>query len=130
MVDSVEITIDGEAVGTELATVEVARWGDDASHVLRAEVRWADGEGAVTEVSFSAAVLVTWAGEIEPLYQERCAACHSGDTESVLDSAESWAAEIDAILGMVSSGAMPIGGPALTEAEVAAITAWRDGGFP
>ena len=90
-------------------------------------------DGAPTEAAFdfvSAGGQPTWADHIAPLYQARCAACHGGDTATVLDSAAAWAARIQDIIKEVSSGRMPLGGEILSTSEIVMIESWRDGGFP
>ena len=71
----------------------------------------------------------TWAEDIEFIYKDHCALCHTNGTETVLADAQAWQDSIDTILSSVSSGAMPLGKTPLTGAQIATIRAWRDGGF-
>ena len=130
------LDVDGSEIVVDLATMTGAlvasAWLDYADHTVTARVTWADGETAASgPLGFRVASLgdVTWAGEVLPLYTDRCAICHSGDTETILDSEQAWIDGFDQILEMVGSGAMPIGGPALTDGEIQMLNAWRDGGF-
>lgn len=129
-VDGSEIEVD---LATMTATVRAAEWLGEELHTAAARVTWSDGSSASSSpVQFTVASVgaVTWDDVIEPLYRDRCSVCHDGGTDTILDSSELWQQHIEAILDMVESGAMPIGGPALTAAESSLITTWRDGGFP
>ncbi|MEM6931366.1 MAG: hypothetical protein AAF602_30830, partial [Myxococcota bacterium] len=101
------------------------------AYVLTAEATYPDQAATFAiDVELVALGAITWDAHIGPLHEARCAVCHTGSTETVLDGAEPWAGQIEAILGNVRSGAMPLGGPALTDGEVRQIEAWRDNGFP
>ncbi len=97
-------------------------------------VTW--GEAGLTRWAVNAPVdvgptEVTWAGQIGPLLSARCSMCHgpNGYAHS-LYTFEQAKNEIDALLLMVSSGAMPLPpNVPLSGAEVGLIQAWKTGGF-
>ena len=101
------------------------------SHTLRATAEYASGP-VIEERTLELLPLgaITWSDHIAPLHEDSCAVCHTGSTETILDGAAAWAAEIDRILENVESGAMPLGGPPLEAGTIALIRAWRDGDFP
>lgn len=105
---------------------------DADEHTLVARAEWTDGARAESQLRFriGAPESAAWSSEIEPLYQERCANCHGGSTQTQLDSRELWVERIDDILVEVEAERMPLGGPALSQAQIALIRVWRDGGFP
>ena len=74
----------------------------------------------------------TWRGEVQPLFAARCALCHGAQGSARrLDSAPTWAAQIDSILDNVRAGRMPLPpNPALTTEEVARVEGWAAAGFP
>ena len=55
--------------------------------------------------------------------------CHDGDSESVLNTADSWREQIDYIIDLVSTGRMPLEREALGPQDVATIRAWRATGM-
>ena len=71
----------------------------------------------------------TWTDHIEPIYVEKCSACHDGASETVLEQPEQWSSRIDLLLDKVISGEMPLTGEKLTNSEIALIQAWAAGGF-
>ncbi|MCR5888719.1 hypothetical protein LRS06_13265 [Hymenobacter sp. J193] len=82
---------------------------------------------------------VTYSQVIQPLLQQRCYPCHStgrAQGNTVLDNlaAVQQHAGRGALLGVLTPGsgypAMPQGGPALDECEVATIRAWVAAGSP
>ncbi|MEC7985994.1 MAG: hypothetical protein VX278_12590 [Myxococcota bacterium] len=72
---------------------------------------------------------VSWAEEISPLHEERCAECHGGATETVLVEKSDWMHHIDTIIDVVSAQTMPLGSESLSEEEITKIRAWKQGGF-
>ena len=98
---------------------------------LRATATYDDAPDGLAEVTvqMAAATGATWTEHIAPIYDEACSLCHDGATETVLDSPEAWEADIDGILEKVISAEMPLGGPPLTDQEIALIQAWQAGGF-
>lgn len=130
---TLEAWIDGEplALDGDTATVLASGWADGRPHTLRAAATWQGGESAEAEAVFTSldVGVVTWAGQIGPLYEAECALCHGGGTETILDTPEAWEARIDDILANVRSGAMPLGRDPLSAVEVATIEAWQAGGF-
>ena len=114
------LTIDPfDFLGSEVRTLTVtATWKNDAV--------------ATASVSFTVGSVsgITWTDHIEPIYQDTCAICHDGGTETELNSREIWEERVDDILDEVVAGRMPLGGGSLTDAEIALIRSWKDGGFP
>ena len=108
---------------------------DTGDHALRVVRRVSDGAQVTTHTSvlpFRIGELpaATWDDDIAVLASERCGACHSGASLTVLETREQWRARIDDIVDQVSDGAMPLGGPALTPDDIARIRGWKLGGFP
>jgi hypothetical protein len=132
-VDQVEWSVDGnvlELEGTEVV-LDPLPWQDGAAHTLAVAVSYDDGETAAIERTFRVEDVgsATWADDVEPIYAANCALCHDNGTETVLATSEQWESEIDLILTNVATGAMPLAQTPLTGAQIAAIRAWRDGGF-
>ncbi|MEL6345096.1 MAG: hypothetical protein AAFV53_18450 [Myxococcota bacterium] len=71
-----------------------------------------------------------WEDDIEVISKQQCEACHNGSTSTRLDSQALWRTWIDPIIDEVSSGEMPLGGPMLSEEEIARIRGWKQRGFP
>ena len=71
----------------------------------------------------------TWKDDIRPIFKADCGMCHDGDSESVVNTADSWRVQIDEIVQLVSTGAMPLKRDLLTPSEVATIRAWRATGM-
>lgn len=132
-VQDVAWSVDGELLdlaGTEVV-LDPLPWQDGDAHVLTVSVSYDDGETAVVDRRFRVddPGSATWADDIQPIYAAHCALCHDNGTETVLVTPEQWESEIDPILSNVSTGTMPLGQTPLTGAQIAAIRAWRDGGF-
>jgi len=93
----------------------------------------AEGGGMTQEVPFRAVGggPPTWAGDIEPLFRARCAACHgTGGNAHALDTPARWQAEIDKILLEVRARRMPL--PPyrfVTASEIERIEGWKSSGF-
>jgi len=128
-VTEVRADLDGEAL--ELDAWEVVVTLDPGPHTLEVEVDYADAETSTRSTEFEVTGVgeATWAEHIEPLYDENCAVCHAGDTETALDTAELWEQNIELILDNLRSGAMPLGRDPLSATDVARVQAWADGGF-
>ena len=135
-INGIDASIDGVAVESDLDAqtvfVDADAWFGGDLHELEVRVSWADG--AVSDakpVTFSVPVLddVTWSEHINPLSQASCSICHDGSSETILETSADWESNIDGILSMVSSGSMPLGDAALSDAQIGLIRAWRDGGF-
>ncbi len=120
-----------EISGDSSVVIDASQWFDGADHTLTATATWSDGGAATGSAVFRSedVGVVSWAGQIGPIYTEQCALCHGGDTETLLDSPEAWQARIDDILANVRSGAMPLGRDPLSAAQIAMIDAWKEGGF-
>jgi hypothetical protein len=131
---SLEIELDGAPLEVVDGTARLDLEGLSSLelHALTARAAWADGGTAESlPLSFGIDPIgnVTWAGDIQPLFEAECARCHGGDTDTRLDTSEAWQERIELVLLNVRSGTMPIGGQ-LSDAQIAAIEAWRLGGFP
>lgn len=133
-VTSVTMVVDGSplVVTDGATTLDPFAFLDDATHRLEATATWEDGVQAVGLLDFTVGSVgtATWADNVEPLFQARCAKCHAGSTQTRLDSAEAWQANVDRILDDVTQRRMPLGGPALSGGEISVIRAWQEGGFP
>lgn len=72
-----------------------------------------------------------WEADVAPLVEDRCAKCHGeGQHAHSMFTAEHWQAEIDDILMVTGSGAMPLPpNEPLVAAELEVIQGWKDGGF-
>lgn len=125
-VDGVALALDGDTL-----TLDPYDFLAADEHTLSATASWDDGASAQSALHFTlgAPDHASWSGEIEPLYQDNCARCHGGSTQTVLDGREAWIAHIDSILTEVNAERMPLGGPPLSQAQIALIRVWRDGGF-
>ena len=73
-----------------------------------------------------------WSGDVLPLYQSRCDACHGPrGTARRLDDVVTFASQIDLIVAAVRDGRMPLPpNDPLTAAEIDLIERWRDAEFP
>jgi len=128
---SISVTLDGEPVEGRAVAFHPADFEEGVEKILAAEVQWTDGSAAALEVAVLGALgTVTWDDTIAPLYEDRCAQCHGGDADTVLDSAAAWQDLIDDIIDQVARGAMPLGSDPLSQDDVDRIRAWRDAGFP
>jgi len=72
---------------------------------------------------------VTWDSDVLPLSEEHCSECHYGATATRLELKSDWQWQIDAVIQEVSRDSMPLGGPYLTEEQIAVIRGWKAGGF-
>jgi len=132
-VASVELAINGEewlsASGIwELDPIEIG----DGAHELSAQVEYADpGESVSIIIPFSVGnfEIPTWKDDIRPVSEAECGVCHDGDSETVLNTIETWQGNIDQIVELVSKDAMPLGRPPLRSEEKALLRAWRAGGM-
>ena len=99
-------------------------------HVIDVSVAWNDGRTAdlYREVTLGAGV-ITWDEHVRVLFEDRCAQCHGGTSETVLETPEAWVERYERILELVITQQMPLGLQPLTSAETALIQAWGDGGF-
>ncbi len=132
-VTALSLTVDGEALTLEdgVALLDpLAHAGSEAPE-LAVSASWSDGETWSGALSFTVGAPsgVTWTEHIEPLYQESCARCHGGSTETVLDGRETWVERYEDILDEVESERMPLGGPPLISAQIALLRTWAEEGF-
>ena len=120
--------LEGPPWSFQVRASEMNRGGERA---LRVTVQYRDGE----ELSRSWVVFleepISWERDIEPIFVEECARCHdnrAGATR-VLETPEQWEADFDEILRQIRAGAMPIGAPPLSAAELELVERWRADGF-
>lgn len=125
---AVETQINGEvAEGDDRGvSVEPVSLGDGA-HEFRATVTYTDETVVDIFVPFTVGEFESpsWEDDIRPIFKADCGMCHDGDSESVYNTAESWRADIDNIVQLVSTGSMPLERDPLTPVEVAVVRAWR-----
>lgn len=103
------------------------------AHVLEIRVRYDDGTlDATRRIAFSSRAVVTWTGDIQPLYVAQCARCHgpAGPSPTRLDTRADWMARSVSILDNVRTGRMPLGGPMLPGGDIARVALWVENGFP
>ncbi|MFO0681737.1 MAG: c-type cytochrome [Sandaracinus sp.] len=128
------LTLDGAPVMATGATLTLDPTTLAAGgHVLEVRVRYDDGTlEATRRVSFSSRAVVTWTGDIQPLYVAQCARCHgpSGPSPTRLDTRADWMSRSASVLDNVRTGRMPLGGPMLPEGDIARIALWVENGFP
>lgn len=74
----------------------------------------------------------TWGGEIEPLFHDQCAECHTdAGVSRPLDTPAAWQADLDLILYNLEEARMPLPPrDPLTLSEIQLVRAWAAGGFP
>lgn len=73
----------------------------------------------------------TWENDIEPMFQERCSACHGGTTGTVsLITPEAWEENFDEIVSRVDRNNMPLGLEPLSDVQKGMIRGWGSKGFP
>jgi hypothetical protein len=135
-VDEVSVTVNGAVTSLEgppwLLDLTESE-GIDGVVTLTASIGWSGGEQA----SASASVAVdtqgnrpTWEDTIEPLFQDRCSACHGTGASTELANQEDWVSLIDVILLQVETQEMPQSGAPLSDQEIGWIRDWRESGFP
>ena len=131
LVESVLLSVNGEdqVLVDDGWVLELADW--PAGGTMEVVVRYQDSVSSTLQRTFEAgdAGRPTWSEDLEFLYKDHCALCHTNGTETVLAEAQDWEDNIETILTSVSSGTMPLGKTPLTGAQIATIRAWRDGGF-
>ena len=97
-----------------------------------------------TEIAPSAEV--SYAGDVRPILESRCASCHMGEFvsegldmntyESLLEGSQNGPVIVPGNAGdsllveMISKGKMPRRGPKLTPAQIQIISDWIDAGAP
>ena len=121
--DPAEYTPDG-------VSIEPTELGDGA-HEFRAAVTYMDDTVVEKFVPFSVGEIEipTWKDDIRPIFKADCSKCHDGDSESVLNTSQSWRDQIDEIVQYVSTGTMPLSDDPLVPEDVAKIRAWRATGM-
>lgn len=125
-VAQVTATVDGQDVVVDdgdvaLTPFELSR----GAHTLEATVVWDDGVRASARVVFDSRV-TTWADDVAPLAQARCAMCHGqGAAARPLWASAQWRAIMPQILDAVRTGRMPLAQARLTAAEIELLEVWR-----
>lgn len=133
--------VEATLAGSPLEVTATAPWrltvdpamGPLGRQTLEVSVRYRDAK-PVARVARSlvlAGAVPTWTNTVAPLYESSCALCHGASSSArQLSTREAWIEEIDLIIENVTAGRMPLP-PAreLTPSEVAALVAWRNGGF-
>jgi hypothetical protein len=105
----------------------------DGGHVLTIRVRFGDGTlPTVVTRRFRSISGATWEGDVLPIFDADCAACHTraGPAITNLEAPEMWGPQRDQILVNVRDGRMPLGAPPLEPLEIAAIESWLLSAFP
>jgi mono/diheme cytochrome c family protein len=74
-----------------------------------------------------AAEQFSWADDVQPIFMDRCAKCHTSGPGHTLDSYELWAADKAAIVAALVELRMPADGP-LDPAQIRIIQSWAAGG--
>jgi len=125
-------------VGTEALAIDEDRWSTTldpvslppGAHTLRLAAVGPEGT-TITELPFHTGALpdATWEDDIEPIMQEHCSRCHSDGAAIPLHTADLWRRNIDRILDEVVAQDMPLGGPYLSDEELARVRGWVAGGF-
>ena len=67
--------------------------------------------------------------DIEAISEQHCLSCHDGSTLTTLVTKEDWEYNIYAIIDQISRNVMPLGGPYLSDDQIAMIRGWKQGGF-
>lgn len=135
-VTSVTLSLDGEALpdgalaGPPWAWTALPASLIQGTHTLEATVTWDDGKTSTVTGNLEVGDgRVTWDSHVQRLAEDRCLACHGGDSETVLTSPEDWESRFELILELVRAGSMPLGQDTLPQSEIATLEAWQVGGF-
>lgn len=134
-----------EAEGNTQKLLEFALGGFDAArreqgfslsglssglHTLSVTARFAGGESRrqlTFELRESAATKLSFAEDVLPIYETRCAKCHESGPGHVLNDYAKWAAEKERIVSAVVELRMPADGP-LDPAQIQIVQRWAAGG--
>jgi hypothetical protein len=93
--------------------------------------RGEDQAAQVASLRLEVIPMVTWSGDLLPIFDRSCATCHDGRGGARdLSMTALWINDIEDIILVTDEGSMPIGLPALSTDEVSLIQRWRDDGFP
>ena len=100
-------------------------------HVLRITAEGPEGV-TLTDLPFRTGELpdADWDNDVLPIMEQHCSRCHGEGAGIPLNTADLWRINIDRILVEVVSQDMPLGGPYLSDDELALIRGWQAGGFP
>lgn len=133
-VTAVMINVDGEATALDPAPPWRFQVRPDTlepgPHTFQATVSWSGGRTEQVERPFEIAQrIVTWDEDVQILFEDRCAQCHGGSSETVLETPDAWVLQFDRILELVEGGQMPLSQRALDDDELGLLRAWRTGGF-
>jgi hypothetical protein len=76
----------------------------------------------------------TFYDDVLPLFTDMDIECMASRPSPVLLASYDWWSEdnfanYDRVLGVVTSGRMPLGGPRWEQASIDVLVAWKDGGF-
>jgi hypothetical protein len=99
-------------------------------HTLTITARFATGETRrelTFELRESAATKLSFAEDVLPIYETRCAKCHAMGPGHALSSFEQWVAEKERIVRAVVELRMPADGP-LDPAQIQIVQRWAAGG--
>jgi hypothetical protein len=129
ILDGTEVELEGESAPWTMTVVASDLPTGDIS--IETTVSWLDGDQSqsTSSVSVLEGGIVTWAGDIEPLYVDHCQLCHAGDSNTVLNSQELWESRFDDIWEQVDAGAMPLGADPLSDIQLDRLLSWQEGGF-
>ena len=99
--------------------------------VDEAGVLWlSDGQQLVGLGEPTGRPAVTWTADIADFSAANCERCHSAiGTARPLDTYEAWVAEVDAIIGVLLEGRMPLDGAPLVGGTVALVEQWKQDGL-
>lgn len=135
-VTSITAAVDGAPLAVEGAWSVTLSPGalEDGAHTLEVIAAYDDGQEASARLTFSlfAGPPPTWAADVRPLFEARCALCHGAQGSARrLDTRALWTDQIDSILDNLRSGRMPLPPVTpLTAAELGRIEGWAAAGFP
>lgn len=135
-VDTIEAAINGDPLEDfqQSASIEPVSLGDGA-HEFKVTVTYLDGEKIEVFTPFTVGEfgIPTWEDDMLPIFERYCGLCHDGDSESVLNTVDSWRERIDSILKYIAEGTMPPQNDAtwvpVSAEEVALVRAWRATGM-
>lgn len=102
----------------------------DGTHrlLLSATVDGAELTQAVYFFFAASSAQVSWARDLKPLNDSRCASCHQTGTTPELRTFDDWKANASAIAEAVRTKRMPADGP-MDAASISAVLRWANGGL-
>ena len=92
---------------------------------------YSDNEVHISEADIFVQTLpeAGWEIDIQPIAEQRCLGCHSGQTFTNLSTAQHWENRFEDILHQVETQNMPPTEPFLTPDEIFLLRGWREYGF-